>query len=127
MHSNKEKKSILIIDDNPVQAKLLEKRLSDNGYKILIALQAADGLQIAMTRFPDLIILDVMMPIINGYNLCQILKNEEKYKHIPIIILTARDKEKDKKIGQKVGANVYLTKPVDTPILLKTIQELFNS
>lgn len=126
MNINKNQKCILVIDDDPVQTRLLEKRLSENGYKVLTATEAADGLQIAMNRTPDLIVLDIMMPIINGYNLCQILKNEEKHKNIPIIILTARDKEKDKEIGQDVGANAYLTKPVDIPDLLKTMAKFLD-
>ncbi|MDP8266868.1 MAG: response regulator [Candidatus Aceula meridiana] len=121
------KKEILVIDDDPVQIKLLEKRLPENGYAVLTATKAAEGLQMAIDKHPDLIVLDVMMPIINGYNLCQLLKAEEKHKNIPVIMLTSRDKEKDIKIGHNVGADAYLIKPVDVPILLQKIEELLRN
>ena len=124
MEKQSGQKTILVIDDDALQIKTLEKKLPENGYHVLTATKAADGLQIAMKKYPDLIILDVMMPIINGYNLCQLLKNDPKHKDIPIIMLTSRDSEKDKKIGQDVGADVYLVKPLDIPLLLTKIKEL---
>ncbi len=126
MNNKLSKKKILIIDDDPVQTRLLEKRLTENDYKILIATEAAQGLQKAMTLSPDLILLDVMMPIINGYNLCRLLKNEQQHKHIPIVLLTSRDKEKDRELGRDAGADAYLVKPVDIPLLLKTIQSFLQ-
>ena len=123
MKSQDNKKRILVIDDDPVQTKLLEKRLPENGYAVLTATKAAKGLQMAIDKHPDLVILDVMMPIINGYNLCQLLKSEKKHKDTPVIMLTSRDQEKDMKIGHDVGANAYLIKPVDMPVLLEKIKE----
>jgi DNA-binding response OmpR family regulator len=120
------RKRILVIDDDPVQIRLLEKRLGESGYAVSTATEAAEGLQAAMDEYPDLIILDVMMPIINGYNLCQLLKNDKKHKNIPIVMLTSRDKEKDKEIGHDVGADAYLIKPVDMPVLLTKIQEFLK-
>ena len=67
-------KRILVVDDDPVIVKLLENRLTEIGYKVVSALEAADGLQMAISDSPDLIILDVMMPIINGYNFCRLLQ-----------------------------------------------------
>lgn len=119
-------KKILIVDDDPVQTKLLATKLPENGYTVLSATKAADGLQMAMDKYPDLIILDVMMPIINGYNLCQLLKNDPKHKDIPIILLTSRDKEKDIEIGRDVGADDYLVKPVNLTILLEKIKSFLK-
>jgi DNA-binding response OmpR family regulator len=124
MKEKTQKKEILIIDDDPVQTRLLQKRLDDNGYRCTVTSQAAEGLQLAMDRFPALIILDVMMPIINGYNLCHLLKREKTHQSIPIILLTSRDKEKDKQLGITAGADAYLTKPVDISILLEHIERL---
>jgi len=124
MLKKSEQKTILVVDDDVIHIKALEKRLPENGYHVLTATKAADGLQMAMTKYPDLIILDVMMPIINGYNLCQLLKNDPKHKYIPVIMLTSRDSEKDKQIGHDVGADVYLIKPLDIPLLLEKIKEL---
>ena len=121
-----QQKTILIIDDDPILVKALQKKLPENGYAVLTATKAADGLQAAMDKYPDLVILDVMMPIINGYNLCQLLKNDPRHRRIPVIILTCRDSEKDKQIGQDMGANAYLIKPLDIPLLLVKIKELIK-
>jgi DNA-binding response OmpR family regulator len=86
--------------------------------------EATEGLEYAITHNPDLIILDVMMPIINGFNFCRLLKQEKNRKNIPVILLTARDQMKDIEIGFEVGAEAYLTKPVNTAELIKTIKVL---
>ena len=120
----KTKKNILVVDDDPVMVKILETKLTEWGYFVLSSTQAADGLQKAMNKSPDLIILDVMMPIINGYNFCKLLKQEESKKHIPIILLTHRDAWDDIEIGREMGADAYLIKPVDI-VQLKELIEKF--
>jgi DNA-binding response OmpR family regulator len=127
MEEKKEVKNILVVDDDPVLTKLLLDRLEANGYQVKATNEASDGLQMAMDNAPDLIILDVMMPIINGYNFCKLLKNEENQKHIKILLLTSRDDIDDVKIGMEMGADAYLTKPVDTQELLKTLKILGNT
>jgi len=127
--SAQQKKSagrILIIDDDPVIVKMLEGRLAANGFDPLVANEAPIGLEMAIKKNPDLIILDVMMPIINGYNMCSLLKAEEKTKKIPIIMLTARSEEIDKNIGEKVGVDAYLTKPFLIDDLLAAIRKLIK-
>lgn len=120
-------KTILVIDDDPILVKALTKKLPESGYAVLAATKAADGLQIVMDQYPDLVVLDVMMPIINGYNLCQLLKKDPKHKRIPVVLLTCRHSEKDKLIGQEMGADAYLIKPLDISLLLKTIEELLKA
>jgi len=115
---------ILVVDDDPVLIKLLHSTLTEKGFKVTAMSNAADGLQCAIKNHPGLIILDVMMPIINGYNFCRLLKNEEGKKNIPIILLTARDQMDDVEIGMEMGAEAYLTKPVNMGELLRTIQTL---
>lgn len=122
MNMNKKIESVLVVDDDPVQTRLLESRLKENGYKITVTTEAAEGLQIAMDQKPDLIVLDVMMPIINGYNFCKLLKTEKLDKRIAIILLTSRDDKEDVEIGLEMGADAYLTKPVNIEELLKTIK-----
>ena len=119
--SQEQMKRILVVDDDPVQVKLLGETLKKRGFDVTTTTEAADGLQKAMLNHPDLIILDVMMPVINGYNFCKLLKDQPDRKHIPIILLTSRDNIEDVKIGLKMGANAYLTKPVNMEELLKTI------
>ncbi|MDO8579863.1 MAG: response regulator [Candidatus Omnitrophota bacterium] len=117
-------KNILIVDDDPVQIRFLSERLSHNGYQVVSALEAAEGLQLAMDQQPDLILLDVMMPIINGYNFCHLLKFQKDKKNIPIILVTARDDEEDIKIGMEMGADAYIIKPVEIKSLIHTIKLL---
>lgn len=124
MGQNSSIQKILIVDDDPVQVKLLEGTLSKNGYDVTPCTDASTGLQTAMNTLPDLIILDVMMPVINGYNFCKLLKGQEGHKHIAIIIVTSRDEKEDVDIGMEMGADAYLTKPVDVNELLKTIKVL---
>jgi len=121
-----EKVKILVVDDDPVLTKLLHSTLTQKGYEVTAAQDAADGLQTAIHQHPDLIILDVMMPIINGYNFCRLLKNEEGKKDIPIILLTARDEMDDVEIGMQMGAEAYLTKPVNMDELFRTIKVVSN-
>lgn len=115
---------ILVIDDDPVITKLLDAVLKANGYEVEVAHEAPGGLESAMKKAPDLIILDVMMPIINGFNICRLLKSHEKHKNTPIILLTSRAGEDDKKIGHDAGADAYIAKPLDTKILLDKIKQL---
>ena len=124
--TNKKLKKILIVDDDPVIVKLLESRLKENSYSIEATMDASEGLQIAMNGAVDLVILDVMMPIINGYNFCGLLKAQEEQKHIPIIFLTSRITEEDMEIGRQMGAEAYLTKPINMEELLSKIRELLD-
>lgn len=117
-------KKILIVDDDPVQIKLLSTRLKDNGFEVTATTEADEGLKKATSYIYDLIILDVMMPLINGYNLCRLLKSMDAHKDIPIILATSRDDYEDIKIGLEMGAEAYLTKPVRMEELLKTIRIL---
>ncbi|MCR4337781.1 MAG: response regulator [Candidatus Omnitrophica bacterium] len=127
MTTQSESSKILIIDDDPLILRLMDEVLKTKGYEILIASEAASGLEMAIKKNPDLIILDVMMPIINGYNICRLLKKEVGMRDVPIIFLTCRSEEDDRRIGEQVGADAYLPKPFNTPDLLLKIEELLKS
>ena len=120
-------KKILVVDDDPTLTTLVSKCLETNGYEVTAVTEAADGLDYAMKNDPDLIILDVMMPVINGYNFCRLIKQEENKKDIPIILLTSRDQIKDIEIGLEMGAEAYLAKPLNTTELLRTIKVIESS
>ena len=124
---NRLAKQILVIDDDPTLTKMVESRLNANGYAAVTSNDAAVGLEKAMKQIPDLVILDVMMPIINGYNMCTLLKSEQKTRNIPIIMLTSRSEDQDKAIGKEVGVDAYLTKPFKMEELLKTVEDLLKS
>lgn len=120
-------KKILVVDDDPAFTTLVSKCLETNGYEVTAVTEAADGLDYAMKNDLDLIILDVMMPVINGYNFCRLLKQEENKKNVPIILLTSRDQIKDIEIGLAMGAEAYLAKPLNTTELLRTIKVIESS
>ncbi len=120
-------KRILLVDDEEALVELLKMRLEVNGYEVLEASDGEEGLDKARKEKPDLIILDLMLPKIDGYKVCRMLKFDEKYKKIPIILFTARAQESDKKVGEEVGCDCYITKPFDPQILLAKIKELIKS
>lgn len=116
-------KRILIVDDEPDLIDMLKDRLEAEGYTVIAASDGVEGLEKAKTEKPDLILLDIMMPKMDGYQVCRFLKFDEAFKHIPIILLTARAQPQDKKWGLAVGADDYVSKPFDQADLLKKIKE----
>jgi len=124
-----DKSRILIIEDETDFARALELLLSAKGYDVDSANDGLTGLEKARQgnpNNPDLIILDVMLPKINGYKIARLLKFDDKFRHIPIIMLTARAEEKDEQIGMETGADMYMTKPLDNKELLKNIAKLIK-
>ena len=127
MEGKRKIRKILAVDDDRTITVLLKKYLEKNGYEVTAMNEASEGLEFAITRKPDLIILDVMMPIINGFNFCRLIKAEEDSKDIPVILLTSRNKLKDIEIGLEMGAEAYLIKPLNIEELLKTIKVIESS
>lgn len=114
-------KKILVVDDDRSITTMLESLLSAAGYTVLVAYDGLDAMVKVKSHLPDVIILDVMMPEINGYDVCSNLKFDEQYKHIPIIVLTSREQELDPRIAKFMGID-YMHKPIDRKILLEKIQ-----
>lgn len=119
-------KTILLIEDDTVITKLVTLRLRLRGYDIISARDGKDGLSLAQEKIPDLIILDIMIPKMDGYQVCTILKNNPQTQHIPVIIFTGRTLETDKAKAKEVGADAYITKPFDAQILLDKIDNLIK-
>ena len=117
-------KKILIVDDEPHIVTMLENRLKHVGYEVITASDGQEGLAKAQKERPDLIILDLMLPKLDGYKVCRMLKFDEKYKHIPIIMFSARAQEADKKTAEEVGADGYIVKPFEPQVLLGKVKEL---
>ena len=105
-------KKILIVDDEQDIVESLKFVLESANFTCYCAYNGEDGLRLAKELVPDLIILDVMMPKMNGYKICRLLKYDAKYKNIPILMVTARSQEEDKLIGEETGADEYITKYV---------------
>ena len=116
-------KKILIVDDEKDIVETLSFMLKAKGFECISAYDGETGLSLAKTQQPDLVILDVMMPKINGYKICRLLKFDNKYKDIPIIMVTARSQAEDKLIGEETGADEYITKPFEFSEILDKINK----
>ena len=114
---------ILIVDDEKDIVETLSFMLEAKGFEIISAYDGEEGLKLAKEESPDLIILDVMMPKINGYKICRLLKYDAKYKNIPIIMVTARIQDTVKLIGEETGADEYITKPFEFSDVLEVINK----
>jgi len=114
---------VLIVDDEPDVVESVTYRLEIENIECLKAADGAAGLKIAQETLPDLIILDVMMPKLNGYKVARALKQDERCRHIPIILLTARSQAGDRMLGVDSGANDYMTKPFDLDELTGKVLE----
>ncbi|MDP8259574.1 MAG: response regulator [Candidatus Gygaella obscura] len=117
---------ILVVDDEIELVAAIKIRLQAQGFEVITAIDGDDGLRKARLTNPDLIIMDLMMPKRDGYTVCKMLKFDQKFRNIPIIILSARSQEKDKKLGEEVGSNAYITKPFETEALIEKVKELLN-
>jgi two-component system phosphate regulon response regulator PhoB len=102
---------ILIIEDDRDIVEMLEYNLQEEGYDTVSALNGRDGIALAGREQPDLVILDIMLPIVDGFEVCRILKNDDRTAEVPIIILSAKSQETDKVVGLELGADDYVTKP----------------
>ena len=118
---------LLLVDDEVDLVEMVKIRLEASGYQVLTAFDGQEALDKARKEKPDLIILDLMLPKLDGYKVCRMLKFDEKYKNIPILMFTARAQEQDKKLGQEVGADAYLTKPFEPDALIAKIREFLKT
>ena len=120
------KKKILIVDDEDDLRKMLKFRLEATNYEVIEASDGEEGLNKARFERPDLIILDLMLPKIDGFKVCRMLKFDERHREIPIIMFTARAQMQDEKLGRETGADAYITKPFEPNVLLGKIEELLK-
>lgn len=119
-------KKILVVDDEPGIVDVIESRLRASGYEVMSAYDGQKALEMVYKNEVDLIILDIMLPKIDGYRVCGLLKNDSRYAHIPIILFTAKAQEEAVQEGEEAGANAYMMKPFDSQEVLKKIRELLE-
>ena len=119
-------KKILVVDDEADYIQVVSVRLKANGYEVITAMDGAEGFEKAKKDKPDLIILDLMLPKIDGFKVCGLLKKDARYAKTPIVIFTARAQEEDRLLCEEMGADAYLTKPFEAKILLDKIQSLIG-
>jgi DNA-binding response OmpR family regulator len=117
-----DKKRILIVDDEPDLVETLQVRLAQENYECLTANDGHNGFELARTEKPDLVILDIMLPRMDGYKVARLLKFQKELKHIPVIMLSARDKDEDRLMGEQTGANYYITKTFSMDKLVTTVK-----
>jgi two-component system alkaline phosphatase synthesis response regulator PhoP len=115
-------KKILIVDDEEDLVETVRFPLEMEGYHVLVSYNGEDALNQARKENPDLILLDLMLPKLDGYKVCRLLKFDDRYKHIPILMLTAKTQERDKTLGMETGANEYITKPFEMDDLIKKVK-----
>jgi len=120
---------LLIIDDEKDFVEAIAARLAAKGLEILKAFDGREGLEKARSEKPDLVILDVIMPEMNGYDVCRKLKVDEDkdVRSIPVIMLTAKFEPNDIKFGREMGADAYMTKPLELEPLLREIDRLLSA
>jgi len=117
---------ILIVDDNPANVEIFQARLAANNYEIITASDGEEGLAMAKDRLPDLILLDIMMPKMDGIEVCRHLRADSALPFMPIIMVTAKTDSKDVVAGLEAGADEYLTKPVDHAALVARVKSMLR-
>ena len=119
-------KKVLVVDDSPTALKLMSEPFVQNGYGVVTATDGEQALQMAADERPALVVLDVIMPKMNGFQVCRKIKTHDTLKKIKVIMLTSKNQESDKFWGEKQGADAYMTKPFDSEELLNLARSLMG-
>ncbi|HEX7078183.1 MAG TPA: response regulator [Candidatus Eisenbacteria bacterium] len=127
MSQDQPRARVLVVDDEPDLVRILEFGLKAAGYQVEVASDGQEGLKKARDLKPDIILLDLMLPKLDGYKVCRLLKFDERYKHIPIMILSARTQEGDQTLAHEMGANHFVTKPYDFQEILGHVASLLKA
>jgi DNA-binding response OmpR family regulator len=120
------KKKVLLVDDETDFVDIVRVRLEANNFEVIVAYDGEEALEKVREDRPDIIVLDIMMPKINGFDVCRKLKIDQNYKEIPIIMLTAKFQANDIEFGAAAGADAYITKPFEPQVLLGKMRELLQ-
>ena len=120
-------KKILVVDDDPYILMSLEFLMKKNGYDVMVARNGTEALDIVEKQIPDIVLLDIMMPDVDGYEICRHIKKTAKLKHTKVVFMSAKSKEADIQKGYDLGAALYITKPFSTRELVKQIKELLST
>jgi len=117
---------ILVVDDSPTETEAFRSVLERNGHEVLNAENGADGVAVARQELPDLVLMDIVMPGLNGFQATRQLTRSPETKNIPVVIVTTKDQETDRVWGKRQGASGYLVKPVSESRLLSEIDALLG-
>jgi len=119
-------RKILIIEDDPINLRFTKYTLEKKGYQVVTAANGLEGLKKVKTEAPDLIIMDIMLPGIDGFEICHRLRAEPQTAQLPILMISGKAQEADKATGLKVGVDVYLTKPVSPSEIVSRVEALLD-
>ncbi len=119
-------KKVLIIDDSAVTCSLLSERVESGGYVVMVANSAEQGLEIMRKQLPDLVLLDVYMPRMDGFEVCRRAKSDPLIKDIPVVFVTTAGQKEDLAKGKEAGGNGYITKPYDGKLFLEEVKRLIG-
>ena len=122
----KENRQILLVEDDLYSSETLKFALEAKGHEVALATNGRDALNMVNNEIPQLIVLDIMMPKMDGYHFCRLLKFDAKFKHIPVIIVSSKIQEADRKLGLACGGNEYITKPYDLNMLINTVEKYLD-
>jgi DNA-binding response OmpR family regulator len=114
------------VDDDPYILMSLEFLMKKNGFEVMVARNGTEALDIVEKQVPDIVLLDIMMPDVDGYAICKHIKSSKKLKEAKVVFMSAKSKETDIRKGYDLGASLYVTKPFSTRQLLKQVQELIS-
>jgi twitching motility two-component system response regulator PilH len=118
---------ILVVDDSPTETHQFVNALARHGHQVLTAASGTDGITMASEELPDIILMDVVMPGINGFQATRQLTKGEATSHIPVIIISSKSQDADRVWGERQGACGYLTKPVDDRVLISTVNDVLGN
>ncbi len=121
-----DRKRILVVDDEIYIVHILEFSLTMEGYNILTAFDGEEALRVIEQERPDLVVLDIMMPKLDGYEVCRRLRKDERFSALPVILLSAKGRSIDREVGLQAGADDYITKPFSPRKLIEKIRELLE-
>lgn len=119
--------TLLLVEDNALNRDMLSRRLERMGYTVLLAENGQEGVDMTRARKPDLVLMDINMPVMDGWQALQILKSDPDTTHIPIVALTAYAMTSDRDKAGEIGFNAYASKPVDFPALVQMIETLVQT
>ncbi len=124
--TSKTKKHILIVEDNETYRKMIGMRFKSHGYRVSEAEDGVKGLEFIRKKRPDLIMLDLLLPLMDGHKVCRLVKYDKKLQEIPIIILTSRDRDEDAELAKSCGADAFIVKNTRSEIIIDVIERIFE-
>ena len=118
--------TVLVVEDSPTQREMITELLKGSGLKVIVAMDGMEALEKVQLSCPDLVVLDIVMPKMNGYEVCRRLKTDPKTQKVPVVMCSSKGEEFDRYWGMKQGADAYIVKPFQPRELLGTVKQLLR-